>query len=407
MALRGHDVICLASQAWGSHRCTPQQIAERLGREVRVLYVEPLRSPAVRFSRSATQSRGPGGPPRRVAPNVWALTLPPIFMPLAAYARWPWLAAWNHAWMTRGVRHAAAALGLRDPVVWVYQPTHQGAALLREASLMVYDCIDEWAGATPVPRLQQYLGELDRRLCREADVLFVGSQALAASRVALNPVHALVPQGVDLAHFRAPPPGTPRPDDLARVAGPVLGLVGVLNPERIDVGLLVALARHRRDATVVLVGPVWAGLDVAALEAEPNIRLLGNKPPEQLGRYLAAFDVCLLPYLINDFTRNIFPLKLFEYLASGKPFVATPVPACLEFPQHIRVAEGPAAFLAAVDEALREDDAALRQSRIDLAAENDWDRRTRDKLTLVAARIEARQPQPRPPARADRQHAGA
>jgi glycosyltransferase involved in cell wall biosynthesis len=388
--LDGHDVICLASQAWRSHWCTPQQIASRLARKARVLYVEPPRSPLWRVRRAATQSVERAGPPREVMPNVWVLTMPAVFAPMELYRRVPWLRDLNNRLMGRFVEAAARELGLHEPVAWNYLITYQGAPLLRRAALLVYDCIDEWAGGTDDASLKRYFSHLDTRLCREADVLFVGSQSLAASRRNVNACQLLVPQGVDLAHFLAPPAGTPLPADLAGLPRPVLGLVGVLNRERVDVPLLCRLAEQHCGGSVVLVGPVWDGLDVATLARRPNIHLLGNKPREQLGAYLAGFDVCLLPYLINDFTRNIFPLKLFEYLACGKPFVATAVPACSEFPRLIRTAQDHGGFLAAAEAALAEHDPALRAERIALARENDWDRRADDKARFVVQALSRR-----------------
>lgn len=385
--LYGRDVICLASLGWDAHFCTPQQIAVRLGRRCKVLYVEPLRSPLHALKRSGTQSRRPARAPYEVAPGVWLLTLPPLFVPMVLYRRVPLLRRLNNGLMSRWVRHAARQAGLHDPVVWAYQITYEGAPLLREAPLAVYDCIDEWAGAARDEGERHYFQQLDGALCRSADVLFVGSQGLARSRQGVNAATALVPQGVDLEVFLPPPGGWPVPADIAAIPGPRIGLVGVLNKERVDVALLCHLADARPQWHIVLVGPVWEGLDTGALDRRPNIHRLGNKPKEQLGAYIGALDVCLLPYLINDFTRNIFPLKLFEYLASGKPFVATPVPACEEFPGLIRVADGHEAFLAAVEAALAEDDAALRAARTALARENDWDRRTADKLAYATEQL--------------------
>ncbi len=387
----GHDVICLASQAWDSHWCTPQQIASRVARGSRVLYVEPTRSPLWKFRKSPTQSTHAGGPPREVLPNLWVLTLPAVFAPMALYRRLSALRHLNNVVMSRLVERASARLGLRDPVAWIYQITYEGAPILRRCALTVYDCIDEWAGATSRPSLQRYFAQLDRALCIGADVLFVGSRSLAEPRRALNSCCELVPQGVDLQHF-LPPAHASLPADLSDLPGPVIGLVGVLNRERVDVELVCKLARRYPHGSIVLVGPVWKGLDVQRLSSEPNIHLLGNKPREELGRYLAGFDVCMLPYLINDFTRNIFPLKLFEYLASGKPFVSTAVPACAEFPGLIRVAPDHDSFLDNVDSALAEDDSAIQAKRIALARENDWDRRTSDKARLVARELQRRRP---------------
>jgi glycosyltransferase involved in cell wall biosynthesis len=305
---------------------------------------------------------------------------------MGLYRRVPLLRRINNALMSFLVGRAAAKLDLHDPVAWIYLITHEGAPIFKRASLTVYDCIDEWAGGTDNPSLKRFFADLDRRLCMSSDVLFLGSQSLAAPRRQLNACNELVPQGVDLKHF-LPPAQPVIPAELAALRKPIIGLIGVLNRERLDVELLCHLADERPQWSIVLIGPVWKGLDTETLERRANIHLLGNKPKEMLGAYLAAFDVCILPYLINDFTRNIFPLKLFEYLASGKPFVSTPIPACAEFPRLIRTAAGEEPFLQAVDEAVAEDDAALRNERIALASTNDWDRRTADKARLVAQQL--------------------
>lgn len=397
IALEGRDVVCLASQSWESHWCTPQQIVSRLATASRVLYVEPMRSPLYWFKRGATQSRRRGGAAVQVAPNIWLLTLPPVFIPLEAYRRLPWLRHFNNWLLSLLVWRSMRSLGIERPIVWVYLITVAGAPLLRRADAVVYDCIDEWSGATSDPGEKRYFTDLDQQLCSSADILFVGSRSLEKNRRHLNARTALVPQGVDLAHF-LPAATFVMPADMAPLARPVIGLVGVLNKERIDIDLLCHLAQQRPHWSIVLVGPVWKGLDVEALARFPNIHLLGNKPREELGRYVESFDVCMLPYLINDFTRNIFPLKLFEYLASGKPFVATPIPACEEFPRLIRTADGPADFLAAVEAALAEDDSALRDERIAQARENDWDRRTADKARFVSAWLAGRRGEPPPAA---------
>jgi glycosyltransferase involved in cell wall biosynthesis len=386
--LAGQDIICLASQSWGSHWCTPQQICSRLADECRILYVEPLRSPLWKVRKAATQSTQAAGPPRQVTANLWVLTLPPVFIPLALYQRVPMLRRLNNSLMSHLVKRAADSLGFHDALVWVYMITHEGASLLEQSPLTIYDCIDEWAGATVDPRLKQYFAQLDRQLCMDADVLFLGSNQLAAPRRALNDCHEVVPQGVELRHFLPPPdPQSPVPADLIGLNKPIIGLVGVLNRERIDIELLCHLARSRPTWSIVLVGPVWDGLDTASLARYANIHLLGNKPREVLGQYLAAFDVCMLPYLINDFTRNIFPLKLFEYLAAGKPFVSTPIPACAEFPRLIRTAADHASFMLAIENALAERDTALRDERIATARANDWSRRVADKSGFVARQL--------------------
>lgn len=383
--LQGRDIICLASQPWASHWCTPQQIMSRLGRFNRVLYVEPLRSPLWLLKKNAVRPQESHPGLREISKNIWVYSPPPIFAPLQLYHRVQLLAAMNGFLASYLIRSAAKRIGFDNPIYWVFQVTYQGAPMLRDKDLVVYDCIDEWAGVAQTPKMKRYVNKIDRRLCAEADILFVGSRVLAATREGLNPVTKLVPQGVDLKSFlKASNPNLPLPHDMTSIPRPVMGLIGVLNKERLDIGLLHFLAKQRPEWSFVLVGPIWEGLNIELFKDTPNVYFLGNKPLDQLGDYLAAFDVCMLPYLINDFTRNIFPLKLFEYLASGKPFVSTPIPACAEFPNLIRTADSADAFLEQLTGALSESDPPLRAQRIALASQNDWDQRASDKSELVA-----------------------
>jgi glycosyltransferase involved in cell wall biosynthesis len=391
------DIVVLASQAWESHWCTPQQIASRLAKQARVLYVEPPRSPLWKLRGLATHSARPAGL-QQPLPGLWVQSLPAWTLPIHLFSRWPVLRRLNQALIARWVRQAMQQLGMQRPVVWAYQITHEGSPLLREASLSVYDCIDDWPGGASSPHYRDYYSGLDEALCTSVDLLFLGSRQLANSRARLNACHQLVPQGVDLAAFLPPAQGFEVPPALARLPGPRIGLVGVLNAERVDVALIGYLARQRPQWSIVLIGPVWKGLDEAALRQHPNVHLLGNQPKESLGAFLAGLDVCMLPYLLNDFTRAIFPLKLYEYLASGKPFVSTPIPACEEFPGLIRTAATPQDFLLAVEQAMAEDSAELRDARQHAARQNDWEQLAERKLQTVRAR-RAQRPQGRASAR--------
>jgi glycosyltransferase involved in cell wall biosynthesis len=137
---------------------------------------------------------------------------------------------------------------------------------------------------------------------------------------------------------------------------------------------------------VVIVGQALGdgfGLDLGRLTHRANVHLLGMKGRGALPGYLKAFDVCLIPYLINDFTRSIYPLKLHEYMASGKPIVTTRIPACEEYRDVMRIAETPEEFLAHVMAALREDDAEMRRRRMQIAQENSWERRVQEKSRLI------------------------
>src|SRR5690606_524833 len=158
--------------------------------------------------------------------------------------------------------------------------------------------------------------------------------------------------GVDAAHFgRARLASTVVPDAVAHLPGPVLGYVGVID-ERLDYGLIEALARRFPQASVVMAGPV-VKVDPASLPKLPNIHWLGQQAYEQLPALVKGFDVCLMPFALNDATRYINPTKTLEYMATGKPVVSTAVADVVRnFTPVVDVARSVDGFLDAVSRAV-------------------------------------------------------
>ncbi len=170
------------------------------------------------------------------------------------------------------------------------------------------------------------------------------SEPLALDLRALGADPVVVPHGVDVARFAA---GGPEPHDLAGLERPLAGFVGLID-DHVDVPALLATANALERGTVVLVG----GDNVATTElaSHPRVRLLGQRPYETMPAYLAAFDVCLVPFGRSTLTEGVNPIKLREYLAAGRPVVATPLPAVRAYAEVVRLADDPASFAAAVRE---------------------------------------------------------
>ncbi|MGZ8698055.1 MAG: glycosyltransferase, partial [Gaiellaceae bacterium] len=130
--------------------------------------------------------------------------------------------------------------------------------------------------------------------------------------------------------------------------------------------------------------------ELARLCALPNVRWVGPKPYQELPRYVAAFDVGLIPYVQNRYTQSCFPLKVYEYLAAGKPVVASGLPELAEMEPDVVLAGDVAEFVAAVDEAAGASENGAPARRMALAAQNTWETRTERLLGLVAAELSAR-----------------
>jgi len=157
-----------------------------------------------------------------------------------------------------------------------------------------------------------------------------------------------------------------------------------------DYELIGQVARARPDWNLVFVGPVWSSKRewTAALEALGNVHFLGARPFDQLVPYLRGFDVCILPHLCNALTRSMDPIKLYDYLASGKPIVTTPVAGVERFADVVYVGRTLERFLAGVEAALREDP-NVQEQRLRYAQENTWPQRRTEVWSIIRERLSA------------------
>lgn len=161
--------------------------------------------------------------------------------------------------------------------------------------------------------------------------------------------------GVDLEFFgKAQAESTTVPEDIARPPKPVIGYMGSLDPWKMDVELIRHLAQSRPDISIAMVGCVWYGFDPAQFAGCPNIHVLGPKNYDDFPGYLKGMDVCIMPFPLNDTTRNGDALKLYEYLGAGRPVVSVPVPAARRLSQVVYIAGDKRAFTEAVGAALAE-----------------------------------------------------
>ncbi|AHG91788.1 glycosyltransferase [Gemmatirosa kalamazoonensis] len=339
----------------------PQQLLSRFAESVPVLFVEePLFADDLSHARLDLSTPAPNV--TRAVP-VLPATLRDHGDRALAEVRTLLLAA-----LARG-----GALGGRftAPVQWFYTPmpapTMIGAFGERG---IVYDCMDELSKFRFAPR---ELVDRERMLMARADVVFTGGHKLWLSKSKRHPNVHFFGCGVDSAHFaKARRSDLPRPTDLADVDAPILGYYGVID-ERIDYDLVRGLAEAHPDCVVAMVGPV-VKVDPRELPQAPNIRWLGQKPYAELPMYAKAFDVCLMPFALNEATEYINPTKTLEYMAAGKPIVSTPIADVLHhFTPVVSVADTVQDFAAAVRVALTAPDPELIARGIGMAKEHTWD----------------------------------
>jgi UDP-galactopyranose mutase len=263
--------------------------------------------------------------------------------------------------------------GLGGFTAWFYTPMLLPAISRRSPALVVYDAMDELslfkgAPADLLPR--------ERRLLERADLVFTGGVSLGRAKARLHDTVYAFPSGVEVEHYgRALDPRTVVPEDLAAVPGPRVGFFGVID-ERLDLALLDAAAAARPELHFVLLGPVLK-IGADELPRRPNLHYLGQKAYRDLPAYVKGFDVCMMPFALNEATRFISPTKTLEYMAAHKPIVSTPVADVVgQYQQAVQIAGDVDAFTAAIDTALAET-AGEREARTArerrLLERNTWD----------------------------------
>jgi UDP-galactopyranose mutase len=272
---------------------------------------------------------------------------------------------------------------IEKPVLWFYSPMMFAFARGVGASAVVYDCMDELANFRFAP---PELKALESSLMEEADLVLTGGRSLYESRKHRHDNIHLFPSGVDIAHFgQARSAGIAPAADMAALPGKKLGFYGVID-ERIDLPLLADLARSHPEWSIVMVGPL-AKIGHHDLPQAPNLHFMGPRSYNELPACLAAWDVALMPFAINEATRFISPTKTPEYLAAGLPVVSTPIADVVatygEHPEAVRIGGTAQEFITACEAALEVDPKTFRDDIDPLLATMTWDDTQRRMDTLL------------------------
>ena len=267
------------------------------------------------------------------------------------------------------LREFMRVAGLGETVCFVQLPFWTPLALRLKADLgsrIVFDCLDDFSGFQNIGTRME---GLEGALASSADVITVSSRVLAEKHSTHRPL--VVPNAADYEHFaaaRAPAePSTDRPHA-------VVGYYGAIS-HWFDVDLITEAAAARPDWRFVLIGRADREAR-SRLEGAPTIRLLGEIPYQDLPAHLATFDVCLIPFIVDDLTRATNPVKFFEYLSAEKPVVAARLPELFPFSSACYLYEGLPEFLRQVERALAEkDEPVRREARRAVALANTWEER--------------------------------
>lgn len=386
--ITGADIIVTGQQAWdvaiGSN-C--KNIAIEFSKHNRVLYVNsPLdrislmrhhHDPKVQKRQQIIKGQLPAL--EKVQDNLW------VYYPeqMIESINWiknqsifEWLNKANNKRFAKNIHKAAIQLGFKDFILFndndMFRSFHLKELLHPKVSVYYSRdfmlAVDYW---------KQHGTKLEPELIAKSDLCVANSTYLANYCRKYNPNSFYVGQGCDLDIF-IQGIGAAIPSDIADIKHPVIGYVGALQSIRLDIEILKYIAAQRPDWNVVLVGPEDDVFKTSDLHQLSNVFFTGSKNFSELPAYINAFDVCLNPQLLNEVTIGNYPRKIDEYLAMGKPVVATQTDAMSVFADYTYLGTTKEDYVALIDRALKEDSNTLQEKRQTFAASHTWENNVKE-----------------------------
>jgi glycosyltransferase involved in cell wall biosynthesis len=361
-----HHILFCSDFPLGYHNHEAERkLAAFVDRGYGATYVEKLgvRNPGLQHARAIlTRLRAPAARVRSDVPPPFAVLSPRLLPPRRA----PLVDGFNRRWLARqllaGVPDPAAA------VLWLRFPTPELVPLAERGdwAAVVYEVVDDHEqspGATP--HVVRAMRAAEARILRRAGVVFAASEPVAERLRAQHGNVVMAPAAADLDAFAAARAA-------AEVAPHVAVYAGALD-FRFDAPLVAAVARALPDWRFRLAGPAEAGV-TEPLAGLANVELLGPLPPGDVPALLASGTVALLPYRMTPFNDTLFPIKLIEALASGRPAVSTAIRPVRAFADVVSVVDDAETFADAVRASAHDGEAAAAR-RLARAADYGWERR--------------------------------
>lgn len=382
-------IVCMSTTNYHPLPTRKQNVMDRLT-DAEVLYFDPpvsLIAP-LKDKAAAKYIRKYKEAGERVKDHITVYALPPV---IPFFNKYRWINRINQRRIAGFVKKKMAVHGFgKETVLWCYSPTSCDLVEHVPHSALVYDCVDRHSAykghITPA-----VVDKMERDLAEGAQQVFATAEGLGETLYHYNENVEMIPNGAAYELFsrvQTEADSLDCPDVLRDLPHPVFGFVGMLQ-ECIDYHLIEELAKTKPEASVVLIGRALPGVDLSHLKKYPNIVFVDLVPQPELPRYIAQFDVCLNVFEKGKLSRDVSPLKFYEYLATGKPIVSTREPLQVEdFRDVIYLADDTQSFLLSCEQAAGEQDAERTAKRLSYAKSCSWDARVRQmEQTLTQAEI--------------------
>jgi glycosyltransferase involved in cell wall biosynthesis len=387
--IKGKDIVIISIQPWdieiGSN-C--KNIALEFAKENRVLYVNPPTDRITRIKQKNTEriqkririGKGIDSDIEVIKDNLWNLypkdTIESINW-INSKTVFNYLNKYNTKLLSKNIMSAANRLGFSDFILFNDSSMFLGLHLkeLLQPKLYAYYMRDY---LVKVPYWKKHGETLEPKLIEQADIVLNNSTLYTEYGSQFNANSVMVGQGCDIEMFTDEEDQIKLPHEFEGIPSPVIGYVGSLTTLRLDIELLEHIAKQKPEWSIVLVGPEDEVFKNCALHQLPNVYFLGSKDSKDLPAYIKGFDICMNPQLANDITLGNYPRKIDEYLAMGKPVVATSTKAMEMFNEHVYLGKSKEDYIEIIEKALTEHSTDKSNERIAFAKSHTWENNVKD-----------------------------
>jgi uncharacterized SAM-binding protein YcdF (DUF218 family)/glycosyltransferase involved in cell wall biosynthesis len=384
--IKGENIVCISSIDWDFVWQGHQEIMSSFARNGnKVLFIEntgvrtPNFSDLGRIRKRAINWLKSVRGFRKESDNLYIYS--PVILPFPYSRLTRWL---NKRLLLGPIHNWMKAVDFNNPIIWTFLPTGTAMDIISglQRKLLVYYCIADFSELTDRPKAARIVED---NLIKECDLIFAQGEILAERCRSLNNNVHIFPFGVSDELFENTPDRTASiAEDIASVKSPVIGYVGGVH-RHVDFGLLRFIAESRPEWSIVMIGPKQT--EPEELKDMKNIYFLGKKEFAKLPRYILRFDACLIPYLKTEYTATVYPTKLNEYHAFGKPVISTDLPEVRRFNQEngglVYIAADNREFVNNIELAIAEKDESLAHKRVLSAKRNSWKKRIEEMSSLI------------------------
>lgn len=376
------DVVFISVDPWQEDRWARKQMfAWLLSKKFRnvIYYVEPGRS----------EKKFPLL--KRVKDNLYLVDVPfiPQFIKHTGISRLGVQVSCFALWVLLKIRR------IKDPIYIIYQP--QNFAFTKKLSsmfgksLICYDMTDDWSEFPGISewKKEQFIVS-ENSVLEQVDIAFAVSKKLLERAKLVNPNTHYLPNATDFENFNKVTGSIEISPEIQSIPEPRIGYIGKITPWRIDFDLIRYLALNRPNFSIIMIGPIHTEAKplVGGLRDLENVYFLGSRNYYSLAEHIKGFQVCIIPHIVDKLTDSMDPIKLYDYLATGKSVVSTSVSEVLKFKEAIDVAGSKEEFLSYLDNAIyTSPDKDKIRTRLKIAQGNSWEKRTSQLIKILEANI--------------------